>query len=150
MAKIYCVGCGEDISTKSSDHRNLLTDSASHVFKAWKETMGKELRKKIDEENIEKGIEEIVGSHRMCRRCFSTYNRLHKFQKGVEENAADALDVLLPQLKVTRKRRLITAESQSTTTPSKRTPMLKSPLIISSSSSVKSPIVSVSYSFKIN
>ena len=148
MAKIYCVGCGEDISTKSSDRRNLLTDSASHVFKAWKATIAKELREKI-EENIEKGIEETVGSHCMCRRCFSTYNRLHKFQKGVEENAADALDVLLPQLKVTRKRRLITAESQSTTTPSKRTPMLNSPLIISSSS-VKSLIVSVSYSFKIN
>ena len=73
-----------------------------------------------------------------------------QISKGVEENAADALDVLLPQLKVTRKRRLITAESQSTTTPSKRTPMLNSPLIISSSSSVKSLIVSVSYSFKIN
>ena len=68
---IYCIGCEEDIIFRSRVQiAGTLTNAVGHVFKAWKETMAKELRKKIDKEIIKKGIEVTVGSHRIAVSAF--------------------------------------------------------------------------------
>ena len=143
---VCCVGCGEDITLRKSDRRNLVTDSASHVFKEWKFRMGIELRKRVvGEASVGKIIEEVVNRHRMCRGCFSKYDRLQKFQSGIDKNIVDALDALMPlheyDINVRAKKRPAMPDSDDCERPpSKVTP---SP-VVCSNSTAKSPIVSVS------
>ena len=41
---ILCVGCGDNISNRTSDRRNLLSDSSKSVVMAWKDIVLKKLR----------------------------------------------------------------------------------------------------------
>ena len=142
---VCCVGCGEDVTLRKSDRRNLVTHLASHVYKEWKFRMGRELRKRVVGEASVGKIIEVVNRHRMCRGCFSKYDRLQKFQSGIDKNIVDALDALMPlheyDINMRAKKRPAMPDSDDCERPlSKVTPSH----VVCSSSTAKSPVVSVS------
>ena len=89
---------------------------------------------------MERFIQSMIDNHRICRKCYSAYDRLKKLQKGIKDILDEALDVLLP---TPRRKRQNSPYSVDTEVPkSKRLP--QSPLVAADSASGKSPVVSVS------
>ena len=145
---IFCLGCGEEVSNRASDRRNLSSEPSKQVLRIWESFVARKLEKEAME--AERFIKSIIDNHRMCRKCYSAYDRLNKLQNGIEDSLDEALDVLLP---TPRRKRQNSPHSVNTEVPkSKRLPL--PPLVAADSASGKSPVVTVSavklsyYSFK--
>ena len=95
---IICLSCGENVTHKSNNRRNLCNESANPVFLFWKDLFMSKLD--VEEIEAEDVVKELVEAHRMCRRCFSVIGRLLKMRKGVEENIKEAIiAVVLPNVR---------------------------------------------------
>ena len=129
---VLCVGCGDDLSWKSSERRNLESVSSKPVLELWKTMFIQELNDK--EIDVEGFVERLIKDHRICRKCFYAYDRLLKLQKSLEDKISDAVIVLLPTPR--RKRR---SDESSGSVPAKRLPL---PPTVASGSK-KSPVVAV-------
>ena len=103
---ILCVGCGDNISNRTSDRRNLLSDSSKSVVMVWKDIVLKKLRSHgMEAEECSTFIQTLQDKHRMCRTCFSAIERFMKLKGSVEKNIEDAINATLSLPVVTRKRR---------------------------------------------
>ena len=88
----------------SDNVSNLMsTESSKAVLALWKDIFMLKLDDKgiVDTEGF---VQSVIESNRMCRRCFSAFDRLKKLKKTVEDNANKAIDALIPSL--TRKRQV--------------------------------------------
>ena len=85
---MFCVGCGENVTNRVNDRRNLETESSKAVLALLKDIF----MLKLDDEGVvdtEGFVQSVIESNRMCRRCFSAFDRLKKLKKTVEVNAND-------------------------------------------------------------
>ena len=137
--RIYCIGCGSDLTSKPTDRRSLQSSASNHVATIWKG-----LHKQIvdrqefvtdtDSDTIISGGGDPEQGGKMCRKCFTAYERYKALQESLLSKLKRALDVHPSRLS-TKRPRLDEAE-RSTPLP---------PLQLGSSSSSASPDVTVSY-----
>lgn len=80
---VYCFGCG--ITSRPADRRALDTPGSEHVVEVWKAFAE-------DEEEFEELLSE--SSAKMCRKCFSAYDRYSKLHDTIKENFKRAAEVL--------------------------------------------------------
>ena len=145
---VFCVGCGSDLTNKSTDRRNLRSAVAEHVATIWKELLEQivdeeESNVDIDASKIISGDKEPARGGRMCRKCFKAYEHYHALHKSLVSNLKKALDVLVSTtLSSSAKRsRLESVESK----PRASTSTCMLPVQQVSSSTSASPDVAVSF-----
>ena len=135
---IFFLDCREEVSNRASDRRNLSSEPSKQVLRTWESFVARKLEKEAKE--AERFIQSMIDNHRMCRKCYSAYDRLNKLQNCIKDSLDEALDVLLP---TPRRKRQNSPHSVDTEVPkSKRLP--QPPLVSANSASGKSPVVSVS------
>ena len=88
-----CLGCGDDISA-ARGKRQLQTDASKHVLPLITHVLNEEL-KKLGYQDDEFCNRLIRDCGRVCRKCFSTYERCNKLLNGIRENARNAISVIL-------------------------------------------------------
>ena len=140
VTNVHCVGCGSDIASRPADRRNLQSSASGHVITAWKtllEYIVDQEGSEIDVDNIVSGGEDPVRGGRMCRKCFSAYERYQTLQRSLMSNLKKALDVL-PSASTSVAKRLRVASQSATSAP-------LPPLQPGSSSMPVSPDVAVSF-----
>ncbi len=96
---VVCLACGDDLSNRSGDRRTLLTASLQHVVPLWMSIVSKELAKRNETAELESlvsGDGDVEQAGKMCRKCFSAYERLLKVQTLVEANLSKAIQVIVP------------------------------------------------------
>lgn len=83
-SSIYCFGCG--ITSRPADRRALDAPGSEHVVEVWKAFAE-------DEEDIS---DELLNESaaKMCRKCFSAYERYSKLHDTIEQNFKIAAEVL--------------------------------------------------------
>ena len=90
---IYCFGCGSNISDRPADRRALDNPRSQHVVQLWKA-----FREGRDEpvEDADKAPSGggSQSSCKMCRKCFSAYERYSKLHATIQENLTRAAEVL--------------------------------------------------------
>ena len=91
---MYCIGCGSDIAGKPANRRALNVSGSAHIA-----TVRKTLIKNVGELDDE-DIDNILSggdSHRvpkMCKTCYSAYERYSKVYETIQENLKKAADIL--------------------------------------------------------
>ena len=129
------------MTNRVSDRRNLNSEPSKPVLKIWKEVATRKLAKAAGE--TERIIESLIMNHRMCRKCYTSYDRLNRMQKSVEDSFDEALSVLLPEVRRKRQTSSCSGSSSDSLVPaSKRIP--QPPLVAVDPVIGKSPVVSVS------
>ena len=130
LAGVYCVGCGSDLTSRSTDRISLQSSASEHVATAWKAL----LERIVDQEGSDTDIDldEIVSGGRMCIKCFTEYERYQTLEKSLLSNLKKALGVLPSTLSSSTKR--LRVES--------RKPAISA---LASSSTFASPDVTVNY-----
>ena len=143
---VLCVGCGTDVTEKTADRRNLVSDcsNVNEVAALWKDIVSSKVSEETAELELDSGelIADAVRNHRMCRRCFTNYTRLLKLKKTIYENLDDALEALIPASTV-----LLAARRQRSAGRSPPPKRSNAPPLVTGSSSGVSPTVSVSSLF---
>ena len=101
-AGVYCVGCGSDLTSRSTDRRSLQSSASEHVATVWKAL----LEHMVDQEGSDTDIDvdEIVSGGRMCRKCFTAYERYHTLEKSLLSNLKKTLGLLPSTLSSSTKR----------------------------------------------
>ena len=99
MTALLCLGCGEDLALRAADRRALQGPPAEGVVDAWKAVF----------ENVQVDVDDdyklcadtlLAGEGapgKMCRKCFSGYERLSKLHKTLHDNVARAIESQLSQ-----------------------------------------------------
>ena len=64
-----CIGCGEDLTSRVKDRRNLLSPNASDVLDFWKS---------LHNSTLQQPVPDGLYGGKMCRRCFVAYQRMLK------------------------------------------------------------------------
>ena len=121
---VVCLGCGENMAGKTSNKKDLNTDSATEVF-----LLSKELY--FDRVLSPDKFDELATTHKMCRMCFSGMSRFISLRNKIEGNLAvafEALDDLLEEGTAT------TATMASTSFDRQLFPCAKRPAFSSDSS----------------
>ena len=127
---VLCLGCGE-VSPRSSDRRNLMSNSSQHVVPLWKKTIASELQKRnqlIDLDGLISGWGEPHRAGQMCRKCFYAYEKVLNASAVIEASAVKALDAMTPATSsLPRAMKPCTKRASSnpgitTSTPKKRPP----------------------------
>ena len=99
MKALLCLGCGEDLAERAADRRALQGSPAEGVVDAWKAVF-ENVQVDVDNDNrlcadaLLTG-EEVLG--KMCRKCFSGYERFSKLSKTLHDNVARAIESQLSQ-----------------------------------------------------
>ena len=100
---MLCFGCGSDISSNPADRRRLVGE-VSDMWKAL--TMEQNADRCEDEiEKMLNGDGSPEKSGRMCRKCFSSYERLIKLTHTLKANQNKFLQSLGDDLRPPAKRR---------------------------------------------
>ena len=71
---VYCVACGSDLTSRPADRRSLQSAAAEHVVTALKEILV-HMVDQVSDIDIDAVTEDSVRCGRMCRKCFSAYER---------------------------------------------------------------------------
>ena len=71
-AGVYCVGCGSDLTSRSTDRRSLQSCAPEHVATVWKALLEHIMDQEgpdtdIDTDIIVSGGEDLAQGGRMCR-----------------------------------------------------------------------------------
>ena len=83
---VYCVGCGGDLISRSTERRNLQSSASEHVATVWKALYSNTLWTRkgqgsdIDADVIVSGGEDPARGGRMCRKCFTAYAKVTTVQ----------------------------------------------------------------------
>ena len=130
---MFCRGCGQDVSQSNKDRRTLSGATSIPVvnlLRNFLETAEDELeigRRQIDVEQF------LHPEAKMCRKCYSAYERFLTLQNTIKTNLIDALNAIAPssskRIKLAPPCPQVTMASQQTT---------------ASCSKTSSPVVSVS------
>jgi len=101
-----CLGCGNDIKD-AKGNRLLNTKSSEHVLPVWKRVIEEEINRRGMVAEILK-TETLTSTGRMCRQCFSKYERISKLIDGLKSDIVSSVNTLLdcfePQQPPTPKR----------------------------------------------
>lgn len=146
---VLCVACGDDLTHKVGERRNLFSPSSVNVLRLWKSLFSSARHPGVH-------IPDDLYGGRVCRKCFASYERMLKvqsptmrvhehclywlnlqIQSALEANLCKAADILIPSSD-SRKRPSDTSFGQTPPPP----PPKRDSLFASSSTS-KSPDVVV-------
>ena len=86
----HCLGCGKDVAS-SAGTRCLGGDKSQHIVPLWISIFGDELQKRGEER--ERLLQYMTAGGKMCRKCFSAYERCMKIMHTLKQDVAKALDV---------------------------------------------------------
>ena len=140
---VLCLACGE-VTSRTSDRRNLRNSSSQHVIPLWKDLVAEELSKR----NQHADLDDLVSGNSgyMCRKCFYAYEKYLKVKEELALKAIHAIDAVIPVTSTTScstspsvRKRL--PSSAIFPPPSKRMSSIQMPLVTASDS--KSPDVAV-------
>ena len=127
---MLCLGCGEDISNRSSDRRSLTGRAeAKRVYEAWMslvEAMQCEFTDEEEAECVERWLSGSSIDEKMCRKCFSSFERYDKLTCELKEKLGRSVS------------------NQAQGQAQEQTVVTKRPRISASNSEKDSPTVSVS------
>ena len=87
---LYCVGCGDDI-LDSRVKRSLYTDASKHVKPLWCKLFDEELENRGMEAQAQGLITSSSG--KMCRRCFTVFERCAKLLNSVKQDVAKTVEI---------------------------------------------------------
>ena len=143
---MYCLGCGIDITNKATNRRNLQGAAAKKVVAVWKsfiELFAEETGPNIDCDSVITGDGDQAHEGKMCRTCYSAYERYIALQQTMKEKLRSAINVILPNDACRAKRPRVEIPQMS----QHEIPMLNSSLQLqhASSSAAVSPDVAVSW-----
>ena len=96
-SRSICVGCGQDISN-AKGRRLLYTDSCRHVSLSWAPLFDEELNQRGLLPRASTFLNPQSGDSslgRMCRRCFTVFERYGKMLSSIKETVAKAIDQLM-------------------------------------------------------
>lgn len=75
MATLSCVGCGEDITRRAADRRSLAGGGDAERVKSALIDVLECLTDADDANDVENFLQRDLCKEKMCRKCFSDYNR---------------------------------------------------------------------------
>ena len=142
---MYCLGCGVDVADKATNRRNLQGAAAKKVLAVWKsfiQLVAEESGSDVDCDSLISGDGDQAHAGKMCRTCYSAYERYIVLQQTMKEKLMSAINVLSPVTCRTKRPRIeIPQMSQH------EIPVLHSSLQLqhASSSAAVSPDVAVSW-----
>ena len=93
-----CVGCGQDISN-ANGRRLLFTDTCRHVSIIWAPFFDEQLSQRGLLPQASTSLDSRLQSGnsslgRMCRRCFTAFERYGKMLSSIKETVANAIHQL--------------------------------------------------------
>ncbi len=116
-ATVFCLGCGSDVTDRTADRRSLQSAVSARVVPILRAF----LHELLDEEESEVDAEALISGGdqggRMCRRCFSAFDRHRTLRKSIMDNLREALDVISPATTIPKRPRL---QACATTTETPR------------------------------
>ena len=90
---LFCLGCGENVKSHA-DNRRALQGSVEgeRVVEAWRANLDT-LQCEVEEEQlcVDSLLSKDVSKDKMCRRCFSAFDRYSKLRSSLLENLAKAV-----------------------------------------------------------
>ena len=89
---IYCVGCGSDITNRPADRRDLDNPRYQQVVQVFAFLEGRGHLVEDVDNNVSGGGRQT--SYKMCRKCFSSYERYSKLHNTIQENLRRTTKVL--------------------------------------------------------
>lgn len=95
MPALLCLGCGEDLAHRAADRRALQGLHAEGVVAAWK-TVFKTVRVDVEDSDM-LCADTLLAGGKMCRSCFSGYERFSKLHKTLHDNITRAFESQLSQ-----------------------------------------------------
>ena len=131
--EVYCFGCSS-VLDKSTDRRKLVSTAASsnRVLLVWKTLVLEKVS--IPSEKLDEVISDVQSPGRICRKCFSAYDRYAK----LHTERKSSLDNALPKIP------LRCEDRQGSSTPKRtETTARIAPLILPPENIVESPPVVV-------
>ena len=99
MPALLCLGCGEDLTSRAADRRALQGPPAEGVVDAWK-AIFENVQVDVDNDDRLCADTLLLGGEvpgKMCRKCFSGYERFSKLHKILHENISRAIESQLSQ-----------------------------------------------------
>lgn len=78
-----CASCGKDLTDRQSDRRSLETAAAASVLEAWRDFLKSMGREDADSE--------LLKSGKMCRSCYSSYERYQKLRGEIHTKLLGAV-----------------------------------------------------------
>lgn len=99
MTALLCLGCGEDLAQHAADRRALQGPPAEGVVEAWKAVF-ENVQFDVDNDDRLCADTLLAGGEvpgKMCRKCFSGYERFSKLHKTLHDNVARAIESQLSQ-----------------------------------------------------
>ena len=119
VSTFLCLGCGADIKN-SKGNRLLSTKLTQHVIPVWKRLIEEEINRRGTETETATeslNVETLTSVGRMCRQCFSKYERATKLLDGLKSDIVSSVNSILDCL--------LECEPQQPPTPKR--PRLASP-----------------------
>ena len=104
---MYCLGCGVDITDKATNRRSLQGAAAKKVVAVWKsfiELFAEESGPDVDCDSLITGDGDQAHAGKMCRTCYSAYERYIVLQQTMKEKLRSAINVISPNVACRPKR----------------------------------------------
>ena len=84
---ILCLGCAQDISSRQDDRRALGSETAQEVIVAWRSMLTNLEWETEEEELCAESLSLMnVDNEKMCRKCFSGFERYCKLTTTLKSN----------------------------------------------------------------
>lgn len=141
--KLFCFGCGVDITHRSTDRRTITTNATAHVLAIWKSIVDDELAERQQRADLNSIL---AGGGKMCRKCYNAFDKFNKMKSNITSTLKKALDFIVPSS--------VRFSVDTTSTPNRKRQSYESdiyphskrlpPRFISSTSNKVSPSVEVS------
>ncbi len=95
VVSVFCLGCGDDLTGRSTDRRDL-RNGDELVLKYWTDLFIERVAKSvvIDHSSESMILKKVLKNNRICRRCYSSFQRLCKLQDSISKNFDEAVEVL--------------------------------------------------------
>ena len=119
-----CLGCGENLTDHSENRRSLQGSEAERIVQTWRKML-EVLETDVEEEKlcIDTLLSGDVSKEKMCRKCFTGFDRYFKLHSSLQEKLLKAIKSQVhteAQETVARKRRRLQAsqDRESSHSPS--------------------------------
>ena len=103
MPALLCLGCGEDLGHRAADRRALQGPPSEGVVDAWKAMFeNATMQVEIDDDDRLCADTLLAGGEvpgKMCRKCYSGYERFSKLHKTLHDNVTRATESQMSPIK---------------------------------------------------